>query len=365
MAGLHRAAELTGDKQLTLEIGFLQNDLHEIGAQAGFWLTYSHGARFLPKETLPPMEAAPQRGWRTLPSNPHLKCNPANCQNPGHGHPLPNPLLQTLMLANPGRTRRNGAYCEICDGPAYEAVVDDTGEHWLCPDHLKGWKLGPERIGMPSMPSRVRRGRRANPLTVAEGREISMEAVRMAQEAQGMPRPSLDELGDRLQARAFRAGRADGMVEVVKKYGPEFVRGAAPNPAVQAPPWKEGQKVPVAEARAWVVSTGDKELLRQFDEAAALQKKANRAPKHVIWQMLAIGSPRRMDAVTAMVQYGTSPETIYKPPAGSKKGSGLYRHEWGEGSGREKSVPVLAASSGKAIVMPLRSGQTVGDWMRG
>lgn len=333
----------------------------------------------------------------------------------------PNPLLQTLLLANPqgpkrggGRTwdtwcemcgewepakgpyhkttskgvqktlcdlcyrglrsgrragepwaKRNGAYCEICDGPAYEAVVDDTGEHWLCPDHLKGWKLGPERIGMPSMPSRVRRGRRANPLTVAEGREISMEAVRMAQEAQGMPRPSLDELGDRLQARAFRAGRADGMVEVVKKYGPEFVRGAAPNPAVQAPPWKEGQKVPVAEARAWVVSTGDKELLRQFDEAAALQKKANRAPKHVIWQMLAIGSPRRMDAVTAMVQYGTSPETIYKPPAGSKKGSGLYRHEWGEGSGREKSVPVLAASSGKAIVMPLRSGQTVGDWMRG
>jgi hypothetical protein len=60
MAGLHRAAELTGDKQLTLEIGFLQNDLHEIGAQAGFWLTYSHGERFLPKDVLPP--TSPKKG---------------------------------------------------------------------------------------------------------------------------------------------------------------------------------------------------------------------------------------------------------------------------------------------------------------
>jgi hypothetical protein len=60
MAGLHTAATLTGDEQLTLEIGFLQNDLHEMGAQAGFWQTYFHGARFLPKDVLPP--TSPKKG---------------------------------------------------------------------------------------------------------------------------------------------------------------------------------------------------------------------------------------------------------------------------------------------------------------
>lgn len=137
-----------------------------------------------------------------------------------------------------------------------------------------------------------------------------------------------------------------------------------PNPPKRIP-FRDGQKIPVDKARAWVVSTGDKELLRQFDEAYRLQSKANRAPSYVVWRLLPIGSPRRIDAVAAMVEYGHTPETLYVPPKGSKKGSVVYRHKWGEGSGRSKPVPVLAAPGGKALVLPLRKDQKVSDWMRG
>lgn len=137
------------------------------------------------------------------------------------------------------------------------------------------------------------------------------------------------------------------------------------NPPAAKPPFRDGQKIPVEKARQWVVSTGDAELLRQFDEAYRLQAKANRRPKYVVWRLIPIGSPRKIDAVAAMVEYGETPETIYKPPAGSKKGDKLYRHRWGEGSGREKPVPVLVAPGGKALILPLRKGQKVTDWMRG
>ena len=43
----------------------------------------------------------------------------------------------------------------------------------------------------------------------------------------------------------------------------------------------------------------------------------------------------------------------------------MYRHEWGDGTGKEKSVDVLAAAGGGAMIMPLNEGQTIGDWMRG
>lgn len=130
-------------------------------------------------------------------------------------------------------------------------------------------------------------------------------------------------------------------------------------------PFKQGQRIPIEKARAWVRRSGNPELIRQFAEAEQLQVKANKRPRYVTWSLLPIGSKDKIDAVTAMVQYGTSPETMYRPPKGSKKGKSMYRHEWGDGSGRPKPVPVLATPGGGAMVMPLGEGQVIDDWMRG
>lgn len=130
-------------------------------------------------------------------------------------------------------------------------------------------------------------------------------------------------------------------------------------------PWKAGQKIPVEQARAWVAKNGTPTLKRQFEEAYQLQTKANRKPQFVRFDLLPIGDPDRLEMVTAMAHYGTSDETLYLPPKGSKKGRHLYSHKWGEGSGRKKPVELLAAPSGGAVVQLMNKGQTVGDWMRG
>lgn len=136
-----------------------------------------------------------------------------------------------------------------------------------------------------------------------------------------------------------------------------------PNPA--NPPFKNGQKVPVEKAWAWVQKTGNRDLIAQFKKAWELQKKANKDPKHVIWRTIPIGSDKKIEMVTAMAHYGDSPDTYYVPPKGSKKGDRtLYRHKWGEGGKGKKSVPLLAAASGKALIMPLDGKKVAGDWLR-
>jgi hypothetical protein len=131
------------------------------------------------------------------------------------------------------------------------------------------------------------------------------------------------------------------------------------------PPFRNGQKVSVEKARAWIVKSGNRELLKQFDQAYKLQVKANRKPAYVVWKNLAVGSPKKIDAMTALVQYGTTDETLYKAVPGSKKGSHLYVHKWGDGTGKKKPVPLLTDSTGKFLMMPLGKGQTARDWMRG
>lgn len=205
----------------------------------------------------------------------------------------------------------------------------------------------------------------SNPLT-------SEEAVRIHRD--GYDHGAVFHDKARVQmTRDWYGGRAMEAHRIAKEYGPKDpamnppTRHKGPrlkNPSVSCP-FREGQKILVETARKWVHSTGDKELIRQFSEAEKLQAKANKKAKYVVWKTLAIGTPDKIDSVAAMVQYGESPETIYKPPKGSKKGPHLYRHEWGEGSGKKKPVPILAAPGGKAIIMPLGPGQTVGDWMRG
>lgn len=136
-------------------------------------------------------------------------------------------------------------------------------------------------------------------------------------------------------------------------------------PSVTKPPFREGQKVSVAEARAWIKSTGDKKLMADFDKARKLQSTANRPPKEIEWRVLDIGSKGKLDSVTAMVKYGTTDSTFYKPLKGSHKGTHFYEHEWGEGSGKAKPIPMYVSADGKTIVNTLGKGQKAGDWLRG
>lgn len=75
--GLTYAAKALGDRKLELELGFLNNDLHEAGAQAGLWPTYFHGARSHPKEFLEnPVGEAIVAGVAGAVMNHALQANP-------------------------------------------------------------------------------------------------------------------------------------------------------------------------------------------------------------------------------------------------------------------------------------------------
>jgi len=178
--------------------------------------------------------------------------------------------------------------------------------------------------------------------------------------------------------RSGSAGRAFGKATVVRDFGPRSAGRAASkimkrsvdlthavrtNPGIKYP--KPGTKMTVAQAMDLARRIGNKDLIKQCEEAAKLQKVANRGAKVVIWKELPIGSPNKIDMVTAFAHYGDSPETMYRPPKGSKKGPHMYRHKWGEGTGKKKSVPILAAPGGKALITLMGSDQKTGDWMRG
>lgn len=149
------------------------------------------------------------------------------------------------------------------------------------------------------------------------------------------------------------------------RFGTPIRRSNPGTPTFKACPFREGQKVSIAQARAWAQKSGNRTLLGQIEDVCKLQKAANRNGSYFIWKTIPVGDPKRLEMVTAMAQYGTTDETLYKPPKGSKKGQHLYSHKWGEGSGSKKPVPLLAAHTGKALIMPLQKGQKAGDWLRG
>jgi hypothetical protein len=173
--------------------------------------------------------------------------------------------------------------------------------------------------------------------------------------------------------RQFSAGKAYGKAQVVNRTGPRAsVRAAAKiqkraeksvgttlsNPGGLKLP-APGTKMTVAQAMELARRIGDRGLIRECQAAAKLQKVSDRDTKCVIWKHLPMGSKDKIDSVVALAHYGDSPEDMYRPPKGSKKGPHMYRHKW------KKSVPVLASPSGKMIVKVMGPGQKVGDWMRG
>ena len=271
--------------------------------------------------------------------------------------PLPNPLLQTILLGNPsgnptspgcptGKVRSRRGKCVKPIGYKPKKGM------------LYGWT---KRGSAATRRRALRRSITADGWTTTIRRLNWLVNQSGDQKTRMVARQDAQWMRDERKSLERPAELRKVANPLAKAYRPR--KNPAP-PSVEVP-FREGQKIPVAEARAWVESTGDQELIRQFREAEAIQKKANRAPKTVVWRTIPIGSPTELDMVTAMAHYGKSPETLYRAPKGSKKGQHMYRHEWGDGSGREKPVDVLAPAGGGAIVMPLNEGQMIGDWMRG
>jgi hypothetical protein len=217
--------------------------------------------------------------------------------------------------------------------------------------------------------TRRRRAVAVNPLTHRESTQILKRANNNLRTAQVF-RPG--------HTRSEKSGQAFARGMVVKQYGPPKAKRVAgkvitraqkvagttlSNPGTLRLP-KPGTKMTVAQALELARRIGDKSLIAQCHQAMKLQKKANKGAKCVIWKTLAIGSPNKIDTVVALTHYGDSPETMYRPPKGSKKGPHMYRHKWGEGGGAKKTVPLLASADGKALLMPLDGKKIASDWLR-
>lgn len=298
------------------------------------------------------------------------------------GDPLPNPLLQTVMLANPPISqqwdrmtqRQRLAVLEMVGYPE-NFSVSYSAFPWVTLNASA--KRALERQWLDTTTSRRGTTRRrvpvaVNPLTRDESARVLKRANNNLRFAEAFQHG---------HTRSEKSGQAFARGMVVKQYGPKDARRAAgniitraqkvvgttmSNPGISGIRFpKPGTKLTVAQAMDLARRIGDRELIRQCQEAMKLQKKANRGAKCVIWKTLPIGSPNKIDMVTAFAHYGDSPETMYKPPKGSKKGPHMYRHKWGEGSGQKKSVPILAAPGGKALITLMGPGQNTGDWMRG
>lgn len=253
-----------------------------------------------------------------------------------------NPLLQTVLLANPGGKQVQ----------PFHPSNPPVSQTW---DRLtrRQRHAALEFAGLPDDYAWV--------IAAASSWAGLTDGAKRALERSWEENPKQRGTGEKRPAR--RAGSQRPRTRVITTKTTQ-VKRIVGNPSIRIP-FHEGQKIPIERARAWVRKLGNPELMKQFNDAERLQTKANRKPTFVIWKTLPIGSSKRVEMVTAFAHYGDSPETMYKPPKGSRKGRSLYRHDWGDGSGRPKPVPILAAPSGKAIIKVMGSGQKTGDWMRG
>ena len=292
---------------------------------------------------------------------------------------LKNPLLQTVFSANPpisaqwdSMSRRQKAELIGFVGYPHEVASVMATASWK--NLSTNAKRALERQWLDSTSSRGTTRRRmamaTNPLTRQESGKLLREAnseVKIASVFRGG------------HTRSQYTGSAIAKTGVVQRFGPRVaartahriqmraahvgstVSSALPNPGVKLP--KPGTKLTVAQALDLAQRLGNKELVKQCHAAMKLQKAANKGAKCVIWKVFPMGSSNKIDSVVALTHYGDSPETMYRPPKGSKKGNHMYRHKWGEKGGKP-SVPLLASPDGKMLMMPLEGKKVASDWLR-
>jgi len=290
------------------------------------------------------------------------RCNPRGCKNPGHRHARKNPSgwspigLFTSTEATSVADRLRAAGIQV---RAYETV----------PNHVTL-----------TVPSSMRRAARAliarkNPLMQV----VTLKNPKRPQASRSVPfdvyldgkkidtvfaGPKSDAVAEEVRLSLINHDGYDPRIVVRRRGGKAGSRPVRKNPVGKIP-FRHGQIITVAQALAWAKQTGNTSLVKQCEQAIALCKKANGPAQKVRFDLVQMGDPKKIESVMAGVEYGQTDETVYKPTKGSKKGQHLYRHEWGEGSGKRKPVPLIAPVGGKALVMPLGSRQTAGDWLRG
>ncbi len=293
-----------------------------------------------------------------------------------YGQAIENPLLQTVFAANPpvseqwnGLSGRQRLELLMLVGFPMEYASSLAHRRWttLVPSARRA--LEAHWMDMSSRGTTRRRvAVGANPLTRKESAQILARArheVRLGSSFQ------------RGHTRSASAGQAWAHANTVEQYGPRSAGRAAAklkkramdltgttlsNPGVRLP--KPGTRLTVSQAFDLAKRIGDRALIAQCEKALKLQKAANKNAKCVIWKTFAMGSPNKIDSVVALTHYGDSPETMYRPPKGSKKGPHMYRHKWGEGGGGKKTVPLLASADGKMLLMPLEGRKVASDWLR-
>jgi hypothetical protein len=366
-------------------------------------------------------------------------CSNPTCANPRHGHPLPNPLLQTIgLMANPPMTLRKWASKQ-------RNLLRKHGRNFVIPDgnlvnRAEAWHLSDYAVSSVAGGSIwfVKRSAKKNPPVSVQWDQMSGRQRVMTLEFVGFPyeiaksyarfpwvtlsesakralerqwldtgtrrettstrrrrlalpvganpltrretakvlRQSRQELAGAHGTKEWRAhkkGRAWAYADVAAEFGPlkarqhsasQRAKGAVflrNNPPVRFP--KPGTKLTVSEAFELARRIGDRALIEQCRKALRLQKAANKDVKCVIWKTFPMGSKGQIDSVIALTHYGDSPETMYKPPPGSKKGNHMYRHTWGEKGGKQ-TVPLLASADGKMLLMPLEGKKVASDWLR-
>ena len=295
------------------------------------------------------------------------------------GDPIPNPLLQTIMLNPPisaqwdrmtGRQRLEllelvgfpedyaGSYARLPWSSLSAVVRTRLEREWL--DSTAVTRGGTTRR-RPAMVG-------TNPLTRKESAQILSRARHEIKLGSSF-RPG--------HTRSASSGQAWAHGNVVEQYGPRSASRAASkvkgkamkmagttlsNPGGLRLP-KPGTKMTVTQALELAQRIGNRGLIEQCRKALKLQKVANKNAKCVIWKTFPMGSSDKIDSVVALTHYGDSPETMYQPPKGSKKGNHMYRHKWGEKGGK-KSVPLLASADGKMLLMPLEGKKIASDWLR-
>lgn len=317
---------------------------------------------------------------------------------------LENPLLQTVMGANPhghllsGRSNPNKE--EFTPGWQKPTVWDVEVEVWEERDRLHiairdkrnekiiadWWDEDAQQMfedgffesgrGLESSVVKyaedvgILRKRLGNPLTRRESAEILMSSrsgLRAAQEPWRYP-----------EERKFLRGRAHGQAQVVDLYGPRAAGRVArkmmyraighPNPRRSpCPPFcdnpKHGHKrtqknppsnrrkvtMPLAKFAAMLQKRGDPEMIRAFQKKIEGYKKWTHGsmPKTVTLETA------NVPGVTGLwITYdaGREPEALYAMPGNSKR-KGAWRHEWG-------TMPRIKHDPEAGIVLKKLSGSS-------
>ncbi len=376
IGGMADAAEAMGDHKLYIEISLLAGDLHEAGAQAGLWQTYSHGHRSLPKQSLPdPEETA--GGFRRLnprgPSEPdehaarELQLFIDNDSNLYHQRFIP--MVKNLM-----KKRAAGIYDSEKAAKLFLYLADDGARkyykefggsfkfdlatRWAVAKSIRdGFEAEAELGNYDSLTFGVSN----NPLTIRESADVLRDARNELRYGRSFS-PGF--------TRSESAGQAMGRAKVVRKYGPRRAGRAAMRIADRAQrvagtpfsnpgPGVGSRKVtmPIERFAKIVRAQRDPALWKDF----VAKCKAYHKWSHGTWPRKVTVEPIRkagMKGIWIAFDMGKEPEKTYIMPGGTKR-KGAWKHPW------ERMPQLRGDAEAGMIITKLGKGNRLTDFLHG